>query len=129
MIVLLSFTGSSYNATSSFFFLRRLQWLPAYETWSSLFHVSRTFFYTYRLPPLGLYISTSVQFSSVAQLCPTLCDPMNCSTPGLPLHHQLPEFTQTHVQTLLFQRCRPLPGFLLGNFSLSLLLFTYRFST
>ena len=38
-----------------------------------------------------------VQFSSVAQLCPTLSDPMNCSTPGLPVHHQLPEFTQTHV--------------------------------
>ena len=37
------------------------------------------------------------QFSSVAQSCPTLCDPMNRSTPGLPLHHQLPEFTQTHV--------------------------------
>ena len=40
---------------------------------------------------------TSVQFSSVAQSCPTLCDPVNCSTPGLPVHHQLPEFTQTHV--------------------------------
>ena len=40
---------------------------------------------------------SSVQFSSVAQLCPTLCDPMNHSTPGLPVHHQLPEFTQTHV--------------------------------
>ena len=39
----------------------------------------------------------SVQFSSVAQSCPTLCDPMNCSTPGLPIHHQLPKFTQTHV--------------------------------
>ena len=39
----------------------------------------------------------SVQFSSVAQLCPTLCDPMNRSTPGLPVHHKLPEFTQTHV--------------------------------
>ena len=37
------------------------------------------------------------QFSSVAQSCPTLCDPMDCSTPGLPVHHQLPEFTQTHV--------------------------------
>ena len=36
------------------------------------------------------------QFSSVAQSCPTLCDPMNRSTPGLPVHHQLPEFTQTH---------------------------------
>ena len=43
-----------------------------------------------------LYIS-SVQFSSVAQSCPTLCDPMNRSKPGLPVHHQLLEFTQTHV--------------------------------
>ena len=40
---------------------------------------------------------TNPQFSLVAQSCPTLCDPMNCSTPGLPVHHQLPEFTQTHV--------------------------------
>ena len=38
-----------------------------------------------------------VQFSSVTQLCPALCSPMNCSTPSLPVHHQLPEFTQTHV--------------------------------
>ena len=41
--------------------------------------------------------STSVQFSSVPQSCPTLLDPMNRSTPGLPVHHQIPEFTQTHV--------------------------------
>ena len=41
--------------------------------------------------------SPSVQFSSVAQSYPTLCDPMNRSKPGLPVHHQLPEFTQTHV--------------------------------
>ena len=39
----------------------------------------------------------SVQFSSVTQSCPTLCNSMNHSTPGLPVHHQLPEFTQTHV--------------------------------
>ena len=39
----------------------------------------------------------SVQFSSFAQLCPTLCDPTDCSKPSLPIHHQLPEFTQTHV--------------------------------
>ena len=39
----------------------------------------------------------NVQFSSVAQSCPTLCDPMHRSTPGLPVHHQLPEFTQTRV--------------------------------
>ena len=40
------------------------------------------------------YSKVSVQFS---QSCPTLCDPMNCNMPGLPVHHQLPEFTQTHV--------------------------------
>ena len=40
---------------------------------------------------------SSVQFSSVTQSCPTLCHPMNRSTPGLPVHHQFPEFTQTHV--------------------------------
>ena len=38
-----------------------------------------------------------IQFNSVAQSCPALCNPMNFSTPGLPVHHQLPEFTQTHV--------------------------------
>jgi len=40
---------------------------------------------------------SSVQFSSVVQLCSTLCNPMDCGTPGLPVHHQLPELTQTHV--------------------------------
>ena len=43
------------------------------------------------------FLIDSVQFSSVAQSCPTLCDPMNRSMPGLLVHHQLPEFTQTHV--------------------------------
>ena len=47
------------------------------------------------LLPHGLF--SSVQFSSVAQSCPTLCDSMNRSTPGLPVHHHLPEFTQTHI--------------------------------
>ena len=40
---------------------------------------------------------SSVQFSPVAQSCPTPCDPINRSIPGLPVHHQLPEFTQTHA--------------------------------
>ena len=47
---------------------------------------------------LNVLLKSSVQFSSVAQSCPTLQDPMNRSTPGFPVHHQLPEFTQTHVQ-------------------------------
>ena len=46
--------------------------------------------------PLAVWI-TIVQFISVAQSCPSLCDPMNHSTPGLPVHHQNPELTQTHV--------------------------------
>ena len=45
---------------------------------------------------------SSVQFSSVAQSCPTLCDPMNRSTPGLPVHHHLLEFTQTHVHRVRY---------------------------
>ena len=48
-------------------------------------------------PLISSSIFSSVQFSSVTQPCPTLCDPMNCSKAGLPVHHQLLEFTQTHV--------------------------------
>ena len=47
--------------------------------------------------PYETWLFSSVQFSSVTQSCPTPCDPMNRSTPGLPVHHQLPESTQTHV--------------------------------
>ena len=54
-----------------------------------------------------------IQFSSVTQSCPALYHPVTCSTPGLPVHHQLPEFTQTHVHQvsdaiLLSHLCRPL---------------------
>ena len=57
----------------------------------------------------------SVQFRSVAQSCPTLCDPMNHSTPGLPVHHQLPEFTQTDVHRVgdAIQPSHPLSSLLL----------------
>ena len=51
----------------------------------------------YHRKKLNLRCISSVQFSSVAQSCPTLCDPMNRSTPGLLVHYLLPEFTQTHV--------------------------------
>ena len=70
----------------------------------------------------------TVQFSSVAQSTLTLCDPMNHSTPGLPVHHQLPEFTQTHVHRVgdAIQPSHPLssptpPAFTLLAFSLKLL--------
>ena len=52
----------------------------------------------WRLCFLFMVVNTwSFQFSSVAQSCLTLCNPMDCSTPGLPVHHQLSEFTQTHI--------------------------------
>ena len=53
--------------------------------------------FLYALQPVPLLLTFYIQFSSVSQLCPTLCDPMNCSMPGLPVLHQLPEFTQTYV--------------------------------
>ena len=67
-----------------------------------LFHIGPTFSFLPTPVSIGLFSVSaspfsSVQFSSVAQSCLTLCDPMNCSTPGLPVHHQLPEFTQIHV--------------------------------
>ena len=63
----------------------------------------------------------SVQFSSVTQSCPTLCDPRDCSTPGLPVHHQLPEFTQTHVHQVgdAIQPSHPLSSPFLPAFNLS----------
>ena len=64
---------------------------------------------------------TSVQFSSVAQSCPTLCDSMNCSKPGLPVHHQLLEFTQTHIHWVgdAIQPSHPLSSPSLPTFNLS----------
>ena len=73
-------------------------------------------------PTLGF---SSVQFSSVAQLCQTLCNPMDFSTPGHPVHHQLPELTQTHVHAIqpsssvipLFSHLQSLPAS--GSFPMS----------
>ena len=62
-----------------------------------LLELKKIFSYILHLEVLRSSKHYSVQFSSVAQSCPTLCDPMNCSIPGLPVHHQLPEFTQTQV--------------------------------
>ena len=62
------------------------------------------------------------QFSSVAKSCPTLCDPMNRSTPGFPVHHQLPEFTQTHVHRVsdAIQPSHPLSSLSLSKTSLNI---------
>ena len=63
----------------------------------------------------------SAQFSSVSQLCPTLCDPMDCSTPGFSVHHQLPGFAQTHVHWVgdTIQPSHPLPSPSPPTFNLS----------
>ena len=60
-------------------------------------HVQTKWEPSWTQPPWLSVTSPSLQFSSVIQLCPTLCNPMDCSMPGLLVHHQLPEFTQTHV--------------------------------
>ena len=64
------------------------------------------------VPEILLLITqvSSVQFSSLTQSCLTLCDTMNCSTPGLPVHHQLPESTQTHLHWICdaIQQSHPL---------------------
>ena len=81
-------------------------------------HIGTSFSKTPLSPPVFLqrqlqifYLNYNSVFSSVAQLCPTLCHPMNHSTPGLPVHHQLPEFTQTHVHQVsdAIQPSHPLP--------------------
>ena len=64
------------------------------EAWRATVHGITKVRHDSATKPLPL---SSVQFSSVTQSCPALCSPMNCSTPGLPVHHHLPEFTQTHV--------------------------------
>ena len=87
-------------------------WLSHLRFWHSLQHFGSIFFWIPELllpsgpvlyvfpPPLQVIIFSvrpSEMFSLVPQSCPTLSDPMDCSTPGLPVHHQLPELTQTHV--------------------------------
>ena len=60
------------------------------HNWSNLAATARFLYNSSR-------VMVRIQFSSVAQLCPILCNPMDCSTGGFPVHHQLPEFTETHV--------------------------------
>ena len=68
-----------------------------------------------------IHMYTLIQFSPVAQSCATLCEPMNCSTPGLPGHHQLPQFTQTHAYRVgdAMQQSHPLLSPFPPTFNLS----------
>ena len=70
------------------------------ESWSGLWFTTLIYIYIYTYTHIYIYTHTHTHtsiFSSVAQSCPTLCDPMNYSTPSLQVHHQLPELTQIHV--------------------------------
>ena len=113
--------------------IRKKETMPFAATWMSLaiFVLSKVDHssYTWRtciyLKSVELSIHTNyltlslfymfIHFCSLAQSCPTLCDPMNRSTPGFPAHHQLPEFTQTHVHSVsdTIQPSHPLSSFLL----------------
>ena len=67
---------------------------------SGMVNPLQKFLVTLLTPTRGIMIHGNHKFSSVAQSCLTLCNPMDCSTPGLPVHHQLPVLTQTHVHWL-----------------------------
>ena len=87
-------------SSDKFIFLFLIIFLSSISLLLSSFFLSHfQIYHPHFLPPspFPFFPWTFIQFSSVAQLCPTLCNPMNRSTPGLPVHHQLPEFTQTHV--------------------------------
>ena len=72
-------------------------WIAAYQALPPM-GFSRQEYWSGVPLPVSLSCCTYIpQFSSVTQSCPVFCDPMNRSTPGLPVHHHLPEFTQTHV--------------------------------
>ena len=68
---------------------------------------------------LFLLLLFSVQFSSVIQLCPTLCNSMNRSTPGLQVHHQLPEFSQTHIHPTISSSVGPFSSSLQSSIPVS----------
>ena len=96
--------GSSVHGISQ---ARILKWVPVSSSrepswprdWTHVSCIGRWVLYHWatRASHINMHADVNTPFSSVAQSCPTLCDPMDCSTPGLPVHHQLPEFTQTHV--------------------------------
>ena len=67
------------------------------KTFESIINSFRYYISVISLNSAAILVKASVQFSSVAQSCPTFCNPLDCSTPGFPVHHQLPELVQTHV--------------------------------
>ena len=113
---------AAYQAPLSMGFSRQDYWsglpLPFLNVWVTVLQKSIICFLKY-IPEAKQYGNlkgikmkfSSVQLSTVAQSCPTVCNPMNRSTPGLPVHHQLPEFTQTHFHRVVdaIHPSHPLP--------------------
>ena len=79
----------SINQSYKLYFFGEPQWIYSNSIWT-VCSINTEFWV------LSIYSRDSVQLSSFAHSCPTLCDPMDCSVPGLPVYHQLPELTQTH---------------------------------
>ena len=99
--------GGSFSVNESVSVLVTGLFIFSISSWFSLgrLYLSKNLFTSSKLSVLLTH-----QFSSVAQSHPTLCEPINCSTPGFPVHHQLPEFAQTHVHLVCnaIQPARPL---------------------
>ena len=85
-----------YPSETSYWRMRWLYYLFTNSFPTDRWMLSRYQYFLTLLRLRSILAFSSVQFISVTQSCPTLCNPMNCSTPGLPVHHQLLEFTQTH---------------------------------
>ena len=123
---LYSCPANRFISTTTFFRILKWNFKVEYAMYSLVSAVFQSDYF--EIHHVILYISnffTSQKnislFSSVAQLCPTLCDPMNCSTPGLPVHHQLLESTQTQVYCVsdAIQPSHPLSSPSLPAFNLS----------
>ena len=95
----MSYTVTDYKYQDHIFHFSSVQSLSHVQLFATLWMAARQ--ESLRRNGVAIMINkrvrNAVQFSSVTQSCPTLRDPMNCSTPGLPIHHHLSEFTQTHV--------------------------------
>ena len=112
-------SGCSIIFSSHFWVSIQLLWLPAKESDPSRTELWPTLASFSLLP--NKHTQTWSESSSVTQLCPTLCDPMDCSMPGFPVHHQLPELAQTHVHRVCYaiQPSHPLSSPSHPAFSLS----------
>ena len=112
-------TRTYHSHTEAIVYIRVRAWcclsycfIQMYNDMCSSLYVQKSFAALKILISLPFIFLSSVQFSSVAQSCPTICDPMNRSMPGLPVHHQLPEFTQTDIHRVhdAIQPSHPLPS-------------------